>query len=106
MAMLHATHSPEQGGEVLSQAPGAVNGAAIAIPYEHSSGRARWVAKFGLGFLTIAVIVGAYWIYTLQPGANQTLTPPPSKVAAALWTAMADGSLVTNIGWSLYRVVV
>jgi ABC-type nitrate/sulfonate/bicarbonate transport system permease component len=104
--MLHATHSPGQGGEVLSEAPGAVNEAAIAISDGQSSRRARWVAKFGLGFLTIAVIVGAYWIYTLQPQANQTLTPPPPKVVAALWTAIANGSLVTNIGWSLFRVVI
>ena len=65
------------------------------------SRRAQWAAKYGLGFLTIAVIVGAYWIYTLQPQANQTLTPPPPKVLAALWTAIANGSLFVNIGWSL-----
>lgn len=104
--MLHTTHSPGQRGEILSENPGAVNEAAIAVSDGHNSLRARWVAKFGLGFLTIAVIVGAYWIYTLQPQANQTLTPPPPKVVAALWTAIANGSLVTNIGWSLFRVVI
>jgi len=104
--MLHATHSPGQGGEVLSHAPGAVNDPAISVPDPRASRRARWVAKFGLGFLTIAVIVGAYWIYTVQPQANQTLTPPPPKVLAALWTAIVNGSLITNIGWSLFRVVV
>lgn len=104
--MLHATHSSGQRGEISSENPGAVNEAAIAVSDGHNSLRARWVAKFGLGFLTIAVIVGAYWIYTLQPQANQTLTPPPPKVVAALWTAIANGSLVTNIGWSLFRVVI
>ncbi len=68
--------------------------------------RNRWLAKYGLGFLTIAVIVGAYWIYTLQPQANKTLTPPPPKVVEALWAAIVDRSLFVNIGWSLYRVVI
>jgi ABC-type nitrate/sulfonate/bicarbonate transport system permease component len=104
--MLHTTHSPGRRGEMLSEIPGAVNEAAIVVSDGPSSLRARWVAKFGLGFLTIAVIVGAYWIYTVQPQANQTLTPPPPKVLAALWTAIANGSLITNIGWSLFRVVV
>ena len=104
--MLHATPSPGQGGEVLSRVPDAMNEAVIATPDGRGSQRARWVAKFGIGFITIAVIVGAYWIYTLQPQANQTLTPPPPKVLAALWTAIANGSLFVNIGWSLFRVVV
>jgi ABC-type nitrate/sulfonate/bicarbonate transport system permease component len=66
----------------------------------------QWIPRYGLGFLSIAVIIGGYWIYTLQPGVNQTLTPSPPKVVIALWNAIADGSLVTNIGWSLFRVVV
>jgi ABC-type nitrate/sulfonate/bicarbonate transport system permease component len=104
--MHRTTRSPREDGGVAPQAADAVNEPVIAMPEPQGSRRTQWVAKFGLGFLTIAVIVGAYWIYTLQPQANQTLTPPPPKVLAALWTAIANGSLLVNIGWSLFRVVV
>lgn len=93
-------------GAVSLQATDAAGETATTLPDPRASRRAHWLAKYGLGFLTIALIVGGYWIYTLQPGANQTLTPPPPKVVTALWTAVANGSLFTNIGWSLFRVVV
>ena len=89
-----------------STPPGTAGEDGAAALGGEGAARARWLAKYGLGFLTIAVIVGAYWLYTLQPQANATLTPSPPKVVRALWTAIADGSLFVNIGWSLYRVVV
>jgi ABC-type nitrate/sulfonate/bicarbonate transport system permease component len=104
--MLETTLPPARDGRVAPPSPGAVDNAAVAMPERRHSRRMQLLAKFGLGFLTIAVIVGAYWVYTLQPQANQTLTPPPPKVLAALWTAIANGSLFVNIGWSLYRVVI
>jgi ABC-type nitrate/sulfonate/bicarbonate transport system permease component len=104
--MLETTRSPRRDAAVAAQASDAVNDPAIATPDAGTARRARWIAKFGLGFLTIAVIVGAYWIYTLQPQANRTLTPPPPKVVIALWSSIVDGSLFTNIGWSLFRVVI
>lgn len=104
--MIDAIGSRGRDGDAASRAGAAVNEPVIAMPDPRRSRRAQWAAKYGLGFLTIAVIVGAYWIYTLQPQANQTLTPPPPKVLAALWTAIANGSLFVNIGWSLLRVVI
>lgn len=61
--------------------------------------------KVGLGTLSIAAIVGAYWIYTLLPGSNQVLTPPPSKIVDAFLTAVANGSLLTHVLASLNRVL-
>jgi ABC-type nitrate/sulfonate/bicarbonate transport system permease component len=62
--------------------------------------------RLGWGFLSVAVIIGAYWIYTVLPGSNQVLTPTPSMVVEALVEAIADGSLFAHIGASLYRVLV
>lgn len=104
--MLHETSPRVQSGNVAPQASDATNGAVAGLPDPRTSRRIQWIAKVGIGSLTIAIIVGGYWIYTLQPGANQTLTPPPPKVVLALWTAIANGSLFVNIGWSLYRVVI
>lgn len=104
--MLFGIGSRGKDGGIPPRSPGAVDEPAIVMPDPQTSRRIQAIAKFGLGFLTIAVIVGAYWLYTLQPQVNQTLTPPPPKVLAALWTAIANGSLMTNIGWSLFRVVV
>lgn len=58
------------------------------------------------GTLSVAGVVGAYWLFTLTPDANQVLTPPPPAVLDALIAAIADGSLWGHIGASLFRVVI
>jgi ABC-type nitrate/sulfonate/bicarbonate transport system permease component len=77
-----------------------------ATPPARRRGVSPVVPKALLGTLTIVAIIVAYWIYTLTPGANQTLTPPPPKVVEALWSSILDGSLATNVGWSLFRVLI
>ncbi len=104
--MPHAVRPQGRDGTASPKGRDPVSETATRVPGASPARRFQWLAKVGLGSLTIAAIIGAYWIYTLQPGANQTLTPPPPKVLAALWTAIADGSLFVNIGWSLYRVAI
>lgn len=61
--------------------------------------------KIGLGTLSIATVIGVYWIYTLLPGSNQVLTPPPPKILDALFASIGNGSLITHILASLNRVL-
>jgi ABC-type nitrate/sulfonate/bicarbonate transport system permease component len=58
------------------------------------------------GTLSVAIVIGAYWFFSLSPDANQVLTPPPPAVIEALIAAIADGSLWGHIGASLFRVVI
>lgn len=58
------------------------------------------------GAASVAVVIGAYWLYTISPGANQVITPPPPKIVEAFLTAISNGTLFVHIGMSLFRVLV
>ena len=62
--------------------------------------------KVAWGALSVATVIGAYWIYTILPTSNQVITPPPTKVLEALVNALLNGSLIGHIGASLYRVLI
>lgn len=64
------------------------------------------VPKVAWGALSVATVIGAYWIYTILPTSNQVITPPPPKVLEALYSALINGSLIGHIGASLYRVLI
>jgi ABC-type nitrate/sulfonate/bicarbonate transport system permease component len=64
------------------------------------------VPKLLWGTLSVALVIGAYWVYTILPGSNQVLTPTPLKVVEALFKAIANGSLFEHVGASLYRVLI
>jgi len=68
--------------------------------------RSELIPKFLWGTFSIAAVIGGYWIYTILPGSNQVLTPPPPTVVEALFSGIADGSLIGHIGASLFRVIV
>jgi ABC-type nitrate/sulfonate/bicarbonate transport system permease component len=59
-----------------------------------------------LGALSVATVIGVYWIYTQLPDSNQVLTPPPPKIFETLVTNVSNGSLFGHIWASLYRVLV
>jgi ABC-type nitrate/sulfonate/bicarbonate transport system permease component len=68
--------------------------------------RSEFWPRLGWGALSVAVVIGAYWLITLAPDANQVLTPPPPAVIEALVTAVVNGSLWEHIVASLFRVVI
>lgn len=59
-----------------------------------------------LGALSIATVIGLYWIYTVRPGANQVVTPPPPAVFDALVEELSSGSLAEHTLASLQRVLI
>lgn len=72
-----------------------------------SADRLRQLApKITYGAISMAAIIGAYWIYTVQPGSNQTLTPPPPKVIQALIDGIVSGELQRDVLASLSRVMI
>lgn len=58
------------------------------------------------GTASVALVIGAYWLYTISPGANPVITPPPPKVVEAFVKAVANGSLFLHVGMSLFRVLI
>jgi len=68
--------------------------------------RSEFLPRLAWGALSVAVVIGAYWLFTLTPDANQVLTPPPPAVLEALVDAIASGALWEHILASLFRVVV
>lgn len=58
------------------------------------------------GLASVTAVIGAYWLYTLTPGANAVITPPPPKILEALTIAIGNGSLFVNVGASLMRVLI
>ena len=66
----------------------------------------RMLPRILWGTASVAVVIGAYWLYTVSPGANQVITPPPTKIVEAFLTALGNGTLLTHIGMSLFRVLV
>lgn len=87
----------------------ATSGQALAAASENGPTRKRRFQpgpKFLLGTLSVAVVIGAYWIYTLQPESNQILTPPPPKVVEAFFDSLVSGELIGHILASLNRVLI
>lgn len=72
-------------------------------------GRSRILAivpQVLLGTLSIATVIGLYWLYTVRPDANQVVTPPPPKVLAALVDGLTTGVLFEHTLASLQRVLI
>lgn len=66
----------------------------------------RTLPRILWGAASVAFVIGAYWVYTVLPGSNQVITPPPPKVVEAFLASVANGTLFTHIGMSLFRVLV
>ena len=58
-----------------------------------------------VGALSLAAVVGIYWLLALRPGTNAALVPVPPKIFAALVEEIANGNLWTNTLASMQRVV-
>ena len=59
-----------------------------------------------IGTLSLAAVVGLYWIVALQPGTNPGLVPPPPTVVATLFAELRSGDLLANTAASLQRVLI
>jgi ABC-type nitrate/sulfonate/bicarbonate transport system permease component len=59
-----------------------------------------------VGTLSLAVVVGLYWLIALRPGTNAALVPVPPKIFAALIEEIGNGNLAINTMASLKRVLI
>jgi len=59
-----------------------------------------------VGTLSLAAVVGLYWLLALRPGTNAALVPVPPKILAAFAEEIANGNLVTNMMASIQRVLI
>jgi ABC-type nitrate/sulfonate/bicarbonate transport system permease component len=59
-----------------------------------------------VGALSLAAVVGLYWIVALQPGTNPGLVPPPPTIVETFFAELRNGDLVANTAASLQRVVI
>lgn len=66
----------------------------------------RRASKLLLGTLSIATVIGLYWLYTVRPDANQVVTPPPPAVFDALVEGLTSGTLLEHTLASLQRVLI
>ena len=58
-----------------------------------------------IGILSLATVVGFYWLLAIRPGSNAALVPPPPRILAALMEEIANGNLLANTLASLWRVL-
>ena len=61
--------------------------------------------QVGLGFVSVAFVVGAYTVVTLLPSSNPALLPPPGAIIKGLVKGIRDGSLIEATEASLARVL-
>ena len=59
-----------------------------------------------VGTLSLATVIGLYWLLALRPGTNAALVPVPPKIFAALIEEIGNGNLWINTWASLQRVVI
>jgi ABC-type nitrate/sulfonate/bicarbonate transport system permease component len=102
-AMRPTTPDPAGAGEMGTTPPRPGTEDSVELAIRH---RSDLVPRLAWGSLSVGLVIGAYWLYTISPGANQIITPPPPVVAEALIEQLADGSLFEHIGASLMRVVI
>src|SRR6187455_314206 len=49
-----------------------------------------------VGALSLAAVVGLYWIVALQPGTNPGLVPPPPTIVETFFAELRNGDLLAN----------
>ena len=59
-----------------------------------------------VGTLSLATVIGLYWLIALRPGTNAALVPVPPKILAAMIEEIGNGNLFVNTMASLQRVVI
>ena len=59
-----------------------------------------------VGALSLAAVVGLYWIVALQPGTNPGLVPPPPTIVETFFAELRNGDLLANTAASMQRVVI
>ena len=59
-----------------------------------------------VGALSLAAVVGLYWIVALQPGTNPGLVPPPPTIVETFFAEWRSGDLLANTAASLQRVLI
>ena len=68
--------------------------------------RKLWSPAVLVGALSLAAVVGLYWLVALRPGTNAALVPVPPKILAAFIEELANGNLLTNSAASIQRVLI
>jgi ABC-type nitrate/sulfonate/bicarbonate transport system permease component len=71
-------------------------------------GVVAWLTRPALvvGALSLAVVIGLYWLMALRPGTNSALVPAPPAILAAFAGELQSGDLWINTLASLKRVVI
>lgn len=78
----------------------------VAAPRRKRRRHSELLPRILWGTASVVVVLGAYWLYTVGPDANAAITPPPPKVVEAFIDSAANGTLLVNIGASLFRALV
>jgi ABC-type nitrate/sulfonate/bicarbonate transport system permease component len=63
-------------------------------------------ARLAFGALSLALVIGAYWLVATRPGVNPALVPAPPRIAAELIAQLQSGDLLLNTWASLQRVLI
>lgn len=66
----------------------------------------RAMLQWGLGVLSVVVVVGGYAVVTHLPGANNVLVPQLGTIGRQLSTSLRNGQLISATGVSLERVAI
>lgn len=59
-----------------------------------------------IGALSLAAVVGFYWLLATRPGVNPALVPTPPRIAETFIELLLNGELLENTQASLWRVLV
>lgn len=59
-----------------------------------------------VGALSLAVVVGLYWLLATRPGVNPALVPTPPRIAQTFVELLMNGELLENTRASVWRVLV
>jgi NitT/TauT family transport system permease protein len=65
----------------------------------------RWIERLAL-WVSIPFFFLLWQVASMSGLVNELLFPPPTKVAAALWTELINGTLLIDLGMSTMRVVI
>ena len=65
----------------------------------------KWIERTAL-WVSIPFFFLLWQVASMSGLVNELLFPPPTKVAAALWTELINGTLLLDLGMSMMRVVI
>jgi ABC-type nitrate/sulfonate/bicarbonate transport system permease component len=69
-----------------------------------TSATSKWIETLAL-WLSIPLFLLVWQFASTSGYVNELLFPPPTRVAAALWAELINGTLMLDLGMSTMRVV-